>query len=377
MLLIFRSFFGLRRTLLQLSKIDPKVLSDGTALDRKSTLLLKASRSMMHHDGDAEKGTELEDPGIDALRGGFGAIGSIHRAISSRRSLRSGSIGLDSGSNNSAGIRRRKLFDDEDGRGADEDGLGLTTVRHQLYDAPMPRDAADKISLYSTGSPAPDERAGPSVAGRKRGPTISFANEDDIGHDHQFSPRLGQVGENVSQGGLAGYSDQSSSTVFPPPRTDSNPSASQFADPDQEDRDEFRANSRGHRDWNQGRPSTLPKGGGGGGPNLAAMLSNHFSSSSPALHYPNDQPLPSPNRRFVLPGFPRMSSDTVGSTSHRDARMKGPSDLDEVESRSLVQSDRHDDDQDDDIEDEVDRSQREAVERNYHARLPSRGSLDD
>lgn len=68
-------------TLLQMSKVDPEQLSN---LDRKSTILLAASK---HTTEGGEKGevTALEEPGMDALRGGFGAVGSIIRARSLSR----------------------------------------------------------------------------------------------------------------------------------------------------------------------------------------------------------------------------------------------------------------------------------------------------
>jgi hypothetical protein len=70
-------------TLLQMSKVDPNTLSK---LDRRSTILLQASKQ---HTEEAEKGqvTALEDPGMDALRGGFGAVGSIIRARSGSRRM--------------------------------------------------------------------------------------------------------------------------------------------------------------------------------------------------------------------------------------------------------------------------------------------------
>lgn len=74
-------------TLLQLSKVDPVEIK--SKLDRRSTILLSAARSEIHRDGDMEKNPlDDEDPGMDTLRGGFGAIGSIHRAMSARRSMR-------------------------------------------------------------------------------------------------------------------------------------------------------------------------------------------------------------------------------------------------------------------------------------------------
>jgi hypothetical protein len=70
-------------TLLQMSKVDPNTL---TKLDRKSTILMQASRQ---HTEEAEKGhvSALEDPGMDALRSGFGAVGSIIRARSNSRRM--------------------------------------------------------------------------------------------------------------------------------------------------------------------------------------------------------------------------------------------------------------------------------------------------
>ena len=74
-------------TLLQMSKVDPTTL---VKLDRKSTMLFEASQ---HPIEEAEKGevTALENPGMDALRGGFGAVGSIIRARSVSRRLSSAS----------------------------------------------------------------------------------------------------------------------------------------------------------------------------------------------------------------------------------------------------------------------------------------------
>ena len=70
-------------TLLQMSKVDPTTLSK---LDRKSTILIQASQ---HQTEGAEKGnvTAMENPGMDALRGGFGAVGSIIRARSVSRQM--------------------------------------------------------------------------------------------------------------------------------------------------------------------------------------------------------------------------------------------------------------------------------------------------
>lgn len=73
-------------TLLQLSKIDPEDLVEksGGTLDRKSTMLLKASRSHLGH-GEKDQLSMYEDPGVDTIRGGLGVVGSMIRARSSRR----------------------------------------------------------------------------------------------------------------------------------------------------------------------------------------------------------------------------------------------------------------------------------------------------
>ena len=70
-------------TLLQLSKVDPTTF---TKMDRKSTMLFQAAK---HQTEEAEKGDVLamEDPGMDALRGGFGAVGSIIRARTVSRTM--------------------------------------------------------------------------------------------------------------------------------------------------------------------------------------------------------------------------------------------------------------------------------------------------
>lgn len=113
-------------TLLQLSKVDPTKISQ--KLDRRSTILLSAARAEVHRDGDAEKDLEAEDPGMDALRGTFGAIGSIHRAMSARRSIR-----REGGFDPSDVLRRRSAANS-----ISEHGDHPMIVRHQLYDNPMP-----------------------------------------------------------------------------------------------------------------------------------------------------------------------------------------------------------------------------------------------
>lgn len=111
-------------TLLQLSKVDPVEIKG--KLDRRSTLLLSAARSEVHRDGDQEKGLDIEDPGMDSLRGFAGAVGSIHRAVSARKSMRR------EGRFDPSDILRRRNMGNGDQESGDH---GM--IRYQLSDGPM------------------------------------------------------------------------------------------------------------------------------------------------------------------------------------------------------------------------------------------------
>ncbi|KEP48885.1 magnesium transporter NIPA protein [Rhizoctonia solani 123E] len=146
-------------TILQMSKVDPTTLS---GLDRKTTILLAANRPT----SDTEKGdsTGMEEPGIDALRGSFGAIGSIIRARS---------IASSKGTVRSRRATHGHLRDDSGGMER------LPSVaymkRHQLFDnpvPPLPEDAAERISMHS------------NVNAPKKSTTIQFRDGDLEGHDH-------------------------------------------------------------------------------------------------------------------------------------------------------------------------------------------------
>lgn len=60
-------------SLLQLSKIDPDDLAQSSGMDRKTTMLMKASRSHIAHPEKGES-TQIEDPGVDSVRGGLGVV---------------------------------------------------------------------------------------------------------------------------------------------------------------------------------------------------------------------------------------------------------------------------------------------------------------
>ena len=150
--------FGI--TILQMSKIDPKNLGK-SGLDRRSTLLLQAARS--HNDELDEKGeiTHIEDPGMDALRGSFGTVGSIIRARTAKRLSQSSR--LSRGATASGAWDPHHLSTDSRGDGLPDRLSGMK--RHQLYDAPVPRPGGDDDAL-SVHSLTP-----------KR-PTIKFDNRD-------------------------------------------------------------------------------------------------------------------------------------------------------------------------------------------------------
>ncbi|KAK4057234.1 hypothetical protein OIO90_001729 [Microbotryomycetes sp. JL221] len=169
-------------TLLQLSKIDPNDVKGGGPLDRRTTLLLSASRARMAKDtdnDDEEKALAQEDPGIDALRGTFGAFGSIHRARSASKSMRS---------RRESGFRPigRKGAPGAMGSGPSEVGMDVLRNGVQLYDNPMPYDAEEKISQYSGSLKSPAGN-GPDFT-RPRSSSIAFAPSDAI-HRYPNDPR--------------------------------------------------------------------------------------------------------------------------------------------------------------------------------------------
>ncbi|KAF8713326.1 hypothetical protein RHS03_00875, partial [Rhizoctonia solani] len=162
-LALFNTAMGAGITILQMSKVDPTTLA---GLDRKTTILLAANRPT----SDAEKGdaTGIEEPGIDALRGSFGAIGSIVRARSIASSTR-------------ATIRSRRATHGHSESRDETETLPSLSVsymkRHQLFDnpvPPLPEDAAERISMHSNANhPIP-----------KKSTTIQFREGDLEGHDH-------------------------------------------------------------------------------------------------------------------------------------------------------------------------------------------------
>ena len=156
-----------------MSKVDPEKLQK---LDRRSTILLQAARSRTEIVD--EKGvTGFEDPGMDTLRGSFGAVGSIIRARTAKRMSQSSHASHRTRPPGAAAPYDHTASWMSSGLPPPSDGLeGMK--RHQLYDAPVPRD--------DTGGSfrAPSVR---SQMVNKR-PTIKFDNQEIV---HSYS-RPGQ-----------------------------------------------------------------------------------------------------------------------------------------------------------------------------------------
>ncbi|KAJ7782573.1 magnesium transporter NIPA-domain-containing protein [Mycena maculata] len=150
-------------TILQMSKVDPTQLK---RLDRRSTILLEAARA--HTETLEEKGAlGIEDPGMDALRGSFGTVGSIIRARSARR--------LSQASMGSRPPGAGAPFDRT--RHTNSTNPRLPNAGIQLYDAPVPGvdpETRSNRSDSSAGRPAVTKRT-----------TIKFDPQDVV---HQYHP---------------------------------------------------------------------------------------------------------------------------------------------------------------------------------------------
>lgn len=182
--------FGI--TILQMSKVDPTKLQ---GLDRRSTILLQAARQ--HTEAD-EKGDlkAMEDPGMDALRGGFGSVGSIIRARSIQRRRSTLSSQASHGFSNSAYTGGTHMHH------MSTQGLAHLP-RYQLNDAPM-HDDPETISLapQQTGS-----SAGAGGVGRSRSSTLKFDDQDTV---HQYGYGGPSVHSHVSHEELRSPTHQTS-----------------------------------------------------------------------------------------------------------------------------------------------------------------------
>ena len=144
-----------------MSKVDPQKLNK---LDRRSTLLLQVAQNRVGM-VDEKGGLPLEEqePGIDALRGTFGTVGSIIRARTRRMSQNS---------QNTTHVRMRPT-----GAAAPYDSSSTIlnifpntdVTRHQLYDPPVPRDDVSSIRDSVVSQPFSTKR-----------PTIKFDSQDVV-----------------------------------------------------------------------------------------------------------------------------------------------------------------------------------------------------
>ncbi|KAI0369698.1 DUF803-domain-containing protein [Pilatotrama ljubarskyi] len=159
-------------TILQLSKIDPTQIK---ALDRRSTLLLQAAKS--NTEGFDEKSlAAVEDPGMDALRGSFGTMGSIIRARSARRM---------SMSSRTTSIHSRYSAQPVPPLPGNRGDPLAGVKRHQLFDNPVP--ATPEVYGADGHSERISMASRPSVLGSpfsQRKQTIKFGDQDVVHSYH-------------------------------------------------------------------------------------------------------------------------------------------------------------------------------------------------
>ncbi|KAI9455361.1 magnesium transporter NIPA-domain-containing protein [Lactarius psammicola] len=160
-------------TILQMSKIDP---TEFKKLDRRSTILLQAARKQTEA-VDEKSVTSAEDPGIDALRGSFGTVGSIIRARSARRISQSTRNSVHS---SRFGASSTHLDVERGGSRKFSGAVSASTShygamqRHQLFDPPVSRlDVGDADSISMASHPS------------MRKPTIKFGEEDVVHSYHR------------------------------------------------------------------------------------------------------------------------------------------------------------------------------------------------
>ena len=150
-----------------MSKVDPTHFK---TLDRRSTILLQATQKQTET-LEEKPLSGVEEPGIDALRGSFGTVGSIIRARTAHRISQSSHS---TGQSSRFGAR----FDVERGDSKSSFATNLGHYggmkRHQLFDPPVPRlevPESDAISLSSQPS--------------ARKPAIKFGEQDVVHSYHR------------------------------------------------------------------------------------------------------------------------------------------------------------------------------------------------
>ena len=153
-----------------MSKIDPTQFK---SLDRRSTMLFQAAQKQTEA-VDEKSVTSVEDPGIDALRGTFGAVGSIIRARSARRMSQSTRNSVHSNRFGASSTRLDLERNDSRKPAAANTSHYGAMQRHQLYDHPVPRsDDSDVDSISMSSQPS------------LRKPAIKFVEEDVVHSYHR------------------------------------------------------------------------------------------------------------------------------------------------------------------------------------------------
>lgn len=133
--------------LLQLSKMDPEELRRQKKLDRKSSMLMNVMEMGHELEKEHHSVAELEDPGVDSIRGGMGIVGSLLRAKSTRNASRRGAR-----TPQDAGMKPLSTYPRDHARCDD------TIQRYQLYDRPMPSDSDS--GLHVRFMPGSEEQHG-------------------------------------------------------------------------------------------------------------------------------------------------------------------------------------------------------------------------
>jgi hypothetical protein len=199
-------------TLLQMSKVDPTTLK----LDRRSTILLQATKRPTELQEKSISGFEEyvpflasinltlfdfstivdrfvssshadhshNSPGMDALRGGFGTVGSIIRARSMRKSIISGT----GPASPVEQWRQRHPYANSTAEEPPRDST-IFMQRHQLYDKPVPGRAQSSLSLGTQESG--DDISLKSQTPKRGHKSIKFGDQDT----RHFYPQPGTPGE--------------------------------------------------------------------------------------------------------------------------------------------------------------------------------------
>jgi hypothetical protein len=193
--------------------VDPTTLK----LDRRSTILLQATKRPTELQEKSISGFEeyvpflvsiiltsqpsliglfpsshadhsRNSPGMDALRGGFGTVGSIIRARSMRKSIISGTGPM------SPAVEEWRQRHPYANSSADDTPRDSTIFisgmqRHQLYDKPVPGRAQSALSLGTQGSG--DDISLKSQTPKRGHKSIKFGDQDT----RHFYPQPGTPGD--------------------------------------------------------------------------------------------------------------------------------------------------------------------------------------